>query len=542
MRLGTGTWPGLDRTLLFSNKPWPKSTEADREASQAPPVRWTEPVILAAIVLTFAAIAIWVDAHRTLWFDEIGTMVVSTQPSLREMFLASHADGNPPLFFLLARLFLTLPIPPEVAICLPSILATGVTAIMIYVFVRRDTNSLYAFLATSAFYGSPFGLFAPLEARPYALLLCFTSIALCCWQAAVRGPHKSLATAGVALATSAAIFSHQYGVIYVGFPLLAAETVRSWRDKKFHPAVIAAMAVGAVSLVFTFPPMLRAQAGLLEAIKQCPVFFARPSLASLSLYSQMLPQFVPVVALAAAIPALLAYSLKTGKSSPGNQRLRQPSIPLEDSFAALALVLILPVMLLLTSVGTGYFWARYAVGSVLGIAILTGLLMSRVSRRLVVVDNLAIACVFYGLVFGVFGISTIRLPDQVMGAEHDPFFLSARTGEPMVIASAVVFSSTWWYSDSKLRTQIHYLSDLSYAVKNPEFVSEYSLALEQPFGAPRIDDYHEFLSTHRQFLLYCVGTPRLEWTKDRLIHEGWNLALIRSEGSKKIYRVTRTNS
>jgi vacuolar-type H+-ATPase subunit I/STV1 len=49
-------------------------------------------------------------------------------------------------------------------------------------------------------------MFASLEARPYALLLCFTSVAICCWQAAMRGRHKRLATAGIAVAMSAAIF------------------------------------------------------------------------------------------------------------------------------------------------------------------------------------------------------------------------------------------------------------------------------------------------------------------------------------------------
>lgn len=527
--------------MLIFNKQWAKFTEDESEASQVPPLRWTEPVILVAIVLIFAAIEIWADARRTLWFDEIGSMVVATRPSLREMFRAIPADGNPPLFFLLARLFLALPIRPQIALCLPSILPTGVTAAMVYVFVRRNTRSLYAFLATTTFCASPFALFAPLEARPYALLLCFTSIAICCWQAAVHGPHKSLATAGVAVAMSAAIFSHQYGVIYVGLPLLAGETVRSWQDRKIHLSVIAAMTVGALSLVLTFPPMLAAQAGLLRAIRQCPVFWARPHLASLSLYLGMLPPFIPVVALAAAVPALLAYSLTIGKSRPGSQRLRLPPIPLEDYFAALALALILPVMLLVTTAGTGYFWARYAVGSILGVAILTGLLMSRLSRRVALIDNLAIAGVFYCLVFGIIAVGTIRLPEKAMGAERDPFFLSARTAEPIVIANAMVFSPTWWYGDSKTRAEIHYLSDLSYAVKNPEFIAEYSLALEQPYGAPKIDDYHQFLSTHRDFLLYCIGAPRIEWTKDRLIHEGWNLKLIRSEGSKKVYRVTRPN-
>jgi hypothetical protein len=199
-------------------------------------------------------------------------------------------------------------------------------------------------------------------------------------------------------------------------------------------------------------------------------------------------------------------------------------------------------MLLITKAGTGYFWPRYAVGSVLGVAILAGFLMSRLGQRAAAFDFLAGAGVFYSLIFAIVSICTAQLPPQAVGAQRDSFFLSAGTGEPIVIADAVVFAPTWWYSDTASRAGIHYLGDLSYAVKEPDFIAEYALTLEQGLGAPKIDDYNQFLSTHREFLLYCVGLPRLEWVKDRLANEGWNVVLIRSEGTKTLYRVSKPNS
>lgn len=74
-------------------------TAREREASSGPPLRWAEPVILAAIVLAFAAIEIWVDARRPLWFDEVGSLVVSTRPSLREMFRVILRTGTHRSFF-----------------------------------------------------------------------------------------------------------------------------------------------------------------------------------------------------------------------------------------------------------------------------------------------------------------------------------------------------------------------------------------------------------------------------------------------------------
>jgi hypothetical protein len=504
-------------------------------------VHWQETVLLAATVSVFLVVEIRAAALRPFWYDELSTMIVTSAPTLREMLRAIPSDGNPPLYFLLARLCLRLPIRSEIALRLPSIAAINITALMVYLFVRRNTGAIFSFLAMSIFLGSWFAFFAALEARPYALLLCFTSVAICIWQSAARGRNRRLALAGITAAMVGAIFSHQYGVIYVTVPLVAGEGIRSLRDRRFHLHVFAAALVGATSLVITFPPMLRAQAGLLKAVKLCPVFWARPTLQSLMLYRQTVPIHtlkLLSVLIAAALIETLIYVVLAGDGRWGKVAKRVPEAHIEDLAVGSALVLILPIMLLISKLETGYFQERYAVGSSLGVALVSGLLFSSFNERFPKIKAFVFAGIAYCFLVGLHNFWYSGPFQPLAGVQSDPLFLSAPAQEPLVMSDALIFLPTWWYSDPSVRARLHYLTDLNYAVKQPDFVPEYGLANEEPYGAPKLDDYKEFLAAHREFLLYYYGTPRVEWVKSRLSSDGWRLILIRSEGAHELYRVT----
>jgi uncharacterized membrane protein len=160
------------------------------------------------------------------------------------MFRAIPADGNPPLYFLLARFCLRLPIRTEIALRLPSIVAINVAAVMIYIFVRRKADRIFAFFAVSIFLGSFLGRYGAVEARPYSLVVCFTGIAIFCWQSADNVGKRRYALAGVVLSTVGAILSHQYGAIYVAVPLLAGEGIRTLQRRSFDAPMFAAILVG----------------------------------------------------------------------------------------------------------------------------------------------------------------------------------------------------------------------------------------------------------------------------------------------------------
>ena len=523
--------------MKFSCKP---ELDHNSTTDMMPLVRWQEKVFLAVIVFVLLLIELRAAALRPLWFDELSTLTVSSVPTIRGMLRAMSADGNPPLYFLLARFCLHLPMPVEIALRLPSIAASDITALMIFLFVRRNTGSIFAFLAMSVFLGSPFMPFATLEARSYALLLCFTSVAICCWQSAAQGMSRRLALAGITASMAGAIFSHHYGVIYVTLPLLAGEGVRAWQRHRIDFAVFTSMLAGAATLIITFPPMLHGQAGLLKAVKLCPVFWSRPGIMSLLLYLDT----VPIPSLTSFLAAVLLcvflrYVVFARNRISG--ALTQPAsrVRIQDLAAASALVLVLPIMLLVTKLGTGYFWGRYAIGSSLGVALVSGLLFSRLNVRSPGIKAFVLTVIIYSFSTALFGFWRFGPSDETSGVQSHPIFLSAPAREPIVIADAVIFWPTWWYSDPGTRARLHYLSDLSYAVKQPDFIPEYALTLEQPYGAPKLDNYMEFLGSHQQFLLYCSGIPRLEWVKSRLSNDGWHLIPINSSGKEVLYQVDR---
>jgi hypothetical protein len=54
----------------------------------------------------------------------------------------------------------------------------------------------------------------------------------------------------------------------------------------------------------------------------------------------------------------------------------------------------------------------------------------------------------------------------------------------------------------------------------------------------QMEDYGSFLRTHRTFLVYSPGLPRVEWLEPRLVREGWDLKLIASNKRGKLFRAT----
>ena len=477
---------------------------------------WFAVIALALIFLTVTVRAAWLHPFR---FHELSTLFVTATPTLQTMFRAAPADGNPPLYFLLARLCLHFPIKTELALRLPALVAYFLAALTVYRFVMRDAGRTFAWLAMSVFLGCSTHVFAT-DARPYSLLQFFTGLALCCWQSYCRSGNR-IALAGIALSATGAICSHQYGVIYVTAPLFVGEIVRSLRRKHFDPAVLIAGAVGGTALLLTFPPMLRGQNMLLAAIRASVVFSAHPRISDLKDYAEILPKFIPVLAFMVFLALLLKIAL-----TPMNQPTTSPSeVPIEDIGAAVMLALLLPLILIVTHLGTNYFQLRYGIGSAMGISMLCGLLLPRLRWRHV--TSLAAMAAIYCLIVGLLGL-WFAAAERREFWWNDPILHSGSAQEPIIIASAVLFSPIWWYSDHEMRARLHYLADPAYAARQSDFVAEYSLALEHAYTPMQLDDYRTFLASHLHFMLFCSGEASVEWVKQRLIKDGWHLKLLQS--------------
>ncbi len=521
--------------------------QQDAAEDAQPAIPRHEKVVVGLIVLVAFCLQLRAAFLREFWFDELCTYLVSSAPTLKDMFRAIPLDGNPPLYFLLARLCLHLPVRTELALRLPSILATDATAVLVFLFVRRNARFTPALLSVCAYLGSGFCLYSCVEARPYALLLFFTTACAFSWQSAARGRRRKLALCGIAASMAGAILSHQYGIIYASFPLFTGEMIRLSQRRRLDAPVIVAWIAGAATLLITIPATLHAQSGLLLALKQDEAFWARPQLKFLLLYIHAMPPLIPIAILAFGIPAVVAGAVVAEKYwNSGQQGDERVWVHKEDLCVGLAFILILPLMLLITRLGTNYFAARYAVGTSLGFSIVLGLLLSRPRVRSQKFETVLYALVAYCLLMA-YGVLLPDEMDRMARVQTDPLFLSIAPGEEIVMSDALMYFPAWWYSPG-VRNRLHYLSDLSYAEKQRDFIPEYSLVSEHSIGTPAVDDYREFLATHREFVLYCYGVPRREWLRDRLKSDGWKLTLLGSEwwkntddeptGAHELYRVT----
>jgi len=494
----------------------------------------TEWITVSSVLLTFLILGIRAAFLRSLWFDELASYNLATQPTMQAFFRALPYDGNPPLYFLLARLFLATPLKTELALRLPSVLSWVFGSLLAYVFVRRATSRLLALLAMSLFLGSTMEGTAALDARPYALLLFATACAVCAWQMAAFGPNRRLGHLLLAAAAAAAIMSHQYGLIYVGVSVGVGESIRMLRARRLYFSVLAAMFIGFIPIAFTVPATLRVQAPLLTAIRLCPVFQNHPRFAHLSIYERTLPTFVGLIFALCLIAAML-FGRKQMEVRPVVARTR-----LEDLGVSVSLALLIPIMLIVTKLGTGYFVERYAVGAALGVAILTPILLSFLPNS-AIAEYVPRFLILYSLAIGLLTFVMTRpyLSRTLEGVQSDPLFRSAPVAEQIVIGDPFTYVPTWWYSSAEDRKRIHYLSDLRFALMQRDPVPENSLALEQPFGAPPMDRYQDFVETHGEFVLFCAGDWRPNWIKQRLLDEGWILTPIGSEEERELYLVKR---
>lgn len=477
---------------------------------------------------------------RPFWFDELFTFYISRLPHLTQMLRAIPADGNPPLYYLLTRFCMRMFGGSEIVVRLPAIAGFTTANLATYFFVRRRCGAVPALfsvfvLATSGMlaYGS--------DARPYAVLLGFTGVAMLCWQAAAeRTGRRLLPLLGLTLAIAGAIGSHHYGIFHVGIPLAFGEAVRLAKRRRFDLPMYGAGAAGLSTLALTAPFARETHRIMLGYVQQSLVFYAKPRLASLGSYGAMVS--VPLLA-----SFFLFLWITRAASASGDHRAARPAveIPTYEIAAAFALALLVPIMIVITSVATGYYLPRYAIGASMGIAILMGFAAARLGRSQSHANAAASLCMIL-VVLAAAGKVTTKIVGRVLPISAKTaasnLALDIPAGDrPIVVASALAFLPDWWYAPAALRERLHYLADLPFAVRQRDFLPEFSLVVNQPFVPSKVDDYRQFLSEHREFLLYCSGEDQLEWTKDRLRADGWTLQLFSTSGKEALYLAQAPN-
>jgi 4-amino-4-deoxy-L-arabinose transferase-like glycosyltransferase len=500
---------------------------------------------LLAAVLVLATLRFVNYARRNFWFDEIFTFYISRLGSIDQILEAAPPDGNPPLYYLLASLCLRLIGESELAMRLPSIAGFIFAMYGVYVFVRRRCSALPAFFALFVLGTAAVKQHAG-DARPYALVLGFTMLALLCWQiAAERRSHRIAALVGMTTGIAGAIASHHFGVFQVGIPLVAGELWRLYRRRRLDLPLYAAGAAGASMLLLTVPFALRTNELLLSHVRSSAVFYQQPGLWHLGSYDMMVD--LRLVAIFAVLMLVLPRHAARPPEEPSGAAAISASIPGHEMAAAMALALLVPLMMAVAWFATNYFMYRYAIGASLGAAILMGYAAAAFGRETSRGHAAAVlSAAGLILIVGATDLARRLYPQPASGPQANPKVVDAApAGQPIVVDSVLSYLPMWWYSPPDLQARLHYLTDISYAVRGPDPLGELTLAGERRFIPNRIDDYGTFLSGNRTFLMLCKITEagacrdRTSWVKQRLVADGYRFSPIIQTSDQILYQVSR---
>lgn len=498
-----------------------------------------EKLLLAAIVVVALAQCIR-EMHRQFGFDELFTFYIARLGSFGEILRAVPADGNPPLYYLLAHACLQVVGPPEIAVRLPSVAALAITLLCVHTFVRRRCDAISALLATFTL-ATAFIRFFGSEARPYALMLAFTGLALVCWQAAVeRRSGRLPALAGMAAAIAGAIASHHYGVFHVGIPLALGEATRLMQRRRLDWPVYAAGIAGASMLAFTLPLIQQTNHVFLDLVSKSSTFAFKPSLIDLGTYTHMVDRWFFV--------AFLVLLILGSFLPPAAEGRQGPPIPTHEVAAAAGLALLLPILLAVTWATTGYFKARYAIGTSIGVAIVLGFGVYAVSRRgrhgaIAALVTMALVTTAWTAARVVRTVNGTASQFAVMtGATPGSVLATVTDDRPVVVGSPSVWMRTWWYASPELRKRLHYLLDPSFAARAGNPLGELSINANRAVVPSPLDSFDSFLRERRSFLLYCQGMDvncedEDDWIKRRLQSSGWTVRQLAARGDETLFAV-----
>jgi hypothetical protein len=89
------------------------------------------------------------------------------------------------------------------------------------------------------------------------------------------------------------------------------------------------------------------------------------------------------------------------------------------------------------------------------------------------------------------------------------------------------------------RRRLIYLSDVSFAVRQQDFLPELSLVFDNRYTPLPVSDYATFIAIHQRFLLLASGEPRLVWVPARLSEAGWRLTPTAKSGRDVLYLAER---
>jgi 4-amino-4-deoxy-L-arabinose transferase-like glycosyltransferase len=200
-------------------------------------------VVVAGIVLRFVTTA-------DLWFDEALSVNIAKLP-LSELGDALRQDGAPPLYYTLLHFWIEVFGSGDLAVRAFSGLISVASLPLAYLAGKRIGGRAVAWWTVMLFAASPYAIRYATESRMYALVMFLVLWGYLALRRALDSPTLGRLTV-VAIVTTLLVYT-QYWCFYVlavvGVGLLVAWWRGSAATKRAAPRIIAAMALGGLTLI-----------------------------------------------------------------------------------------------------------------------------------------------------------------------------------------------------------------------------------------------------------------------------------------------------
>jgi len=443
------------------------------------------------VFFAFRSLSIYV---RHIWYDELATYYVARTFSWAGVSEALRltADAQPPLYHLLQMPVLYLLGDSPHSLRWLTLFAGCVTLAATFVWLRRTTSAVAAIAGVVMLATSKLSYYS-LEARPYALLLATTAMAL-----ASRGLAWRVTWLAVAV-------SLHYYALFV--PLILALAERGWRRRLAYSLALSPLLI---TMRDMHPPQL-ASAGDAFAPNLYNLVSAIPIMAGASRWAW----------LALGLIAAIAWLRGTWIYRRGDLR------------TCWLLLTMVPICWLIGEFVTGIFFYRYGLLALLGLAGLAAGAIDRVPYRAIVAAGTSLICLVALLLTArVYDTWDPRPTARAVDREI------AKSQLPVVMGS-YLFLDVHHYLSAKGRSHFYRLT-----AQRPTFSTEYAY---QPGVYDRwsemIGKYAGFtpvgvtdwLEKHSTFLV--LASDPQDWILKTCRQRGAQIAPIGNIESYRLYAV-----
>jgi hypothetical protein len=485
-------------------------------------------LVAAALLAGFLLAAIGVAAHKLFWYDELITVFTASLPSVSNLlrFYFDGLDTTSPVASLVARAGMHLPLPPELAVRFPFMLAFLCIGLGLYGFIRRRYSAGFALAALAFPLAFPTLAFYMTEARSYALMLGAASLAMYFWQSAAQGKARPWSVLGLWLALAVAIAAHFFAV-FLFIPFAAAQFAQDRARKRPDWPVWLALLLFPSGFLPFLPGTQRASKYYRSA------FHAKPSFSSMRIPFRDI--YVTGAWLTVSVLLLLAIAWLVLEANAaqhsGDSRKQEPqSTGLTRPEWVFAIVLTLfPIYVVLASLKIGVFREQYTMSFYIGFILLVVAGFAEVARRRAAAGALVFLVVLAAVTAthaksalgGVKALSHLsRLHAADIAQANDLHWLQVASTIPLPLAldpnSYVILE---YYGSPQLRQRIYSLTDEAdfgypkyhLSVSNQQNAKLFSRML--PIHPTEVDD---FLAQHPHFLVR-TSFDEHEWLPDYLL-------------------------